>query len=359
MRTVHSSLKAAVFLFAALVVLAATVIVPSRQSGALEVDLNFAPMVFDYSNHTNISPATPNCDVSGDPCVGMATGDIVRFNSVATVEGNAIDAVVTTVSNTSSLVTRYEVSSSWTTGNEYFRVRQSITAGGMTSYRFDFYLGGTYTGPGTGTPVTIKNAQLTALEVDNRQWVEFSDFDGYTVAADTELTFEPNYSVSFPPVGGGRFQSSNSSGSLDSVQFQVMVSYARLQSVTVGFGRQTSANSNNFALAFAALPFTGHSTIDYGEVIAETPSPIDEGTRVPEIGFHTQPPTEPTVWTVRPQCGVFDAADTSFANRLSGYLNAGTYVTHCSGGSAESCVPLRYVDGILEVVAGGAPKFTG
>jgi hypothetical protein len=358
-RTVHSSLKAAAFLFAALVVLAATVIVPSRQSGALEVDLNFAPMVFDYSNHTNISPGTPDCEVSGDPCVGMATGDIVRFNSVATVEGNVIDAVVTTVSNTSSSVTRYEVSSSWTTGNEYFRVRQAITAGGMTSYRFDFYLGGTYTGPGTGTPVTIKNAQLTALEIDNRQWVEFSDFDGFTLTSDSELTFQPNLLGSYPIVGGGRFQSSNLNGDLDSAPFQVVVTYARLQSVTVGFGRQTSADTNNFALAFAALPFTGHSTIDYGEVVAETPDPIDEGTPVPEIGFHTEPPTEPTVWTVPPQCGVFESADTNFTSQLSGYLQAGTYVTHCSGGSADSFVPLAYRDGVLEVNAGGAPKFTG
>ena len=351
--------KTSALVVLALVVLGVMVIVPSRPSGALEVDLNFAPMVFDYSDHTNISPATPDCDVSGDPCVGMSTGDIVRFNSVATVEGNVIDAVVTTVSNDSSSVTRYEVSSSWVTGNDYFRVRQAIVAGGMTSYRFDFYLRGTYTGPGTGTAVTIKNAQLTALEVDNRQWVEFSDFDGFTLTTDTQLTFQPNLPSYYPILGGGRFQSSNTDGGLDSAPYQVRVTYARLQTVTVGFGRQTSADTNNFALAFAALPFVGHSTTDFGEVIAETPDPIDEGTPVPEIGFHTEPPTEPTLWTVPPQCGVFESADTNFTSQLSGYLQAGTYVTHCSGGSADSFVPLAYRDGVLQVNAGGAPKFTG
>ena len=359
MRQGQSSSKVAVLALLALVIASVTAILPTRPADALSVDLQFAPLVFDYSNHTNISRATLDCDVLGTSCVGMATGDIVRFNSVATVGDIVIDAVVTTVANDSSSVTRYEVAGSWGSGNEYFRVRQSITAGGMTSYRFDFYVGGSYTGPGTGTPITLNNVQLTALEVDNRQWVEFSSFDGYTLAVDTQLTFRPNFPGYYPIVGGGRFQSSNIDGSLDSVPFQVMVTYTSLQSVTVGFGRETSADTNNFALAFAALPFTGHTTVDHGEIIAETPDPINEGTPVPEIGFYTQPPTELTDWAVPPRCEVFESGDTNFANQLTGSLQPGTYVTHCSGGSADTFVPLGYVDGVLIVNPGVAPEFAG
>ncbi len=323
---------------------------PVRSADAAVVDLDFAPLEFDYADHTNISPTTPDCDTAGNACVGMQVGDIVRFNSVATVGGTVVDAAVTTTACTSAFVTRYEVSSSWTTSNEYFKVRQDITAGGMCSYRFDFYLGATYTGPGTGQPLTLRDVRMTALEIDNRQWVQFSRLDGYTLTANSELTFDP---------ANNRFQSSNNDGSLDSAPFQVVVTFSELQSVTVGFGRQTSAGTNNFALAFQALPFDGNPTVDHGDVVAETPTPIDEGTPVPDIGFTTDPPVDPSVWAERPTCGVFDPADVDFSSPLSGPQVAGTYVTHCEGGSSTSFTALAYIDGVLEVRASVTPRFTG
>jgi len=137
-------------------------------SDAAEVDLQYAALTFDYTKHANISPLSPDCSGSA-PCVGKTPGDIVRFDTVATVGGTAIDAVVTTESCTTATVTRYEVASSWVTHDEYFRVRQDITAGGMCTYRFEFFVGGTYSGPGTGAPLTVRNLRLTALEIDNRQ----------------------------------------------------------------------------------------------------------------------------------------------------------------------------------------------
>lgn len=329
---------------------AGALLVPARSSVAAEVDLDFAPLYFDYASHTNISPATPDCDSIGSPCVGMTPGDIVRFDGVATVGGTVIDAVVTTLSCASASVTRYEVSSSWVTSNEYFKVREDITAGGMCTYRFDFYLGSTYSGPSTGTPVTLRGVQLTALEIDNRQWVQFSHFDGYTLTTDTKLTFDPV---------DNRFQSTNEDGSLDSAPFQVVVTYTSLQSVTVGFGRQTTAGTNNFALAFQALPFDGHDTIDHGEVVAETPDPIDEGTPVPEIGWTTEPPVDPGVWTVPPSCAAYAASDVTFSTPLRGTVPAGAYVTHCTGGESPSFEVTDHVDGVLVVRPVTAPVFTG
>lgn len=331
------------------VTLVLTVVGPAVPSGAAEVDLDYAPLSFDYADHTNISPTTPDCTGSA-ACVGKSVGDMVRFNGVATVGGVVVDAAVTTTACTSASVTRYEVSSSWTSDNDYFRVRQDITAGGMCTFRFDFYVGGTWSGPGTGTPLTLRNVQLTALEIDNRQWVQFSDFDGYTLTTDTELTYDPT---------NKRFQSTNNDGSLDSAPFQVMVTFGALQSVTVGFGRQTSSDTNNFALAFQPLPFDGHDTVDHGTVIAETPDPIDEGTPAPEIGWTTEPPVDPSVWIVPPSCGVHARGDTSFATPLVGPLAAGVYVTHCSGGDSLSFVPTEYLDGVLIVRESVRPAFTG
>lgn len=331
---------------AVVVVVSAVVVGPSRVEAA-SVDLDFAPLTFDYADHTNVSPTSPDC--SGAPsCVGKSVGDIVRFDGVAIVGSVVVDAVVTTSSCTDASITRYEVSDSWTSDNEYFRIRQSITAGGMCTYRFDFYVGGTFSGPGTGTPLTLRGLQLTALEVDNRQWVQFSSLDGYTLTTDTELTFEP---------ATNRFQSTNLDGDLDTAPFQVVVAYREVQSLTVGFGRRTSADTNNFALAFRALSFGDHDTVDHGEVTVETPDPIDEGTPVPEIGWSTVPPVDPSVWTVPPMCAVYAPGDVGFATPLRGVVPAGVYVTHCDGGSSPSFVPIGFVDGVLEV--GAVPRFTG
>lgn len=298
--------------------------------------------------------------MQGTTCVGMQVGDIVRFNSVAVVGSTVVDAVVTTTVCTDASLTRYEVSQSWASNNEYFKVRQSITAGGMCSYRFDFFVGGTYSGPGTGSPLTLRDVQMTALEIDNRQWVQFSHFDGYTLSADSKLTYEP---------ANKRFQSTNDDGSLDSVPFQVVVTFASLQSVTVGFGRQTSASTNNFALAFEALPFGGRPIVEHGEVVAETPPPIDEGTPVPEIGFSIDPPQPSVVWTTPPSCGVFTSSDANYSTKLTGPVAAGVYVTHCEGGASATFVPIAHIDGALVVNApvdvativddASRPRFTG
>lgn len=350
MRILKNVLVLPVAILLATMLSVGVLLVSVRSTSAAEVDLDFAPLVFDYAHHTNISPATPDCDAAGSPCVGMVPGDIVRFDSVATVGGTVIDAVVTTLSCTTASVTRYEVSSSWVTSNEYFKVRQDITAGGMCTYRFEFFVGSTYTGPDTGTAVTIRNLQLTALEIDNRQWVEFSHFDGYTLTTDTELTFDPV---------NKRFQSTNEDGGLDSAPFQVVVTYSAVHSLTVGFGRQTSAGTNNFALAFQALPFDGHDTVEHGEVIAETPDPIDEGTPVPEIGWITEPPVDPSIWTVPPTCAAYAVSDVGYTTPLRGAQPAGVYVTHCDGGESTSFVPLDHIDGTLVVRAVSAPVFTG
>lgn len=336
------------FLVIALLATVGTLAQPGP-SDAAEVDLGYAALDFDYAKHTNISPLSPDCSGSA-PCVGKSPGDIVRFDTVAVVSGTVIDAVVTTESCTTASVTRYEVASSWVTHDEYFKVRQDITAGGMCTYRFEFFLGGTYTGPGTGAPLTVRNLRLTALEIDNRQWVQFSEFDGYTLTSDTKLTYEP---------GNRRFQSANENGSLDSFPFQVVVTYAAVQSLTVGFGRQTTAETNNFALAFQALPFGDHDTVDHGEVIAETPDPIDEGTPVPEIGWITEPPVDPSAWTVPPSCAVYAVDDVGSTSPLSGPVPAGTYATRCLGGASDSFIPTGFVDGVLEVRAVTSPRFTG
>jgi hypothetical protein len=309
---------------------------------ASTIDVTGAPLNFDYTNHTNISPASPNCTSSSDPCVGKTAGDIVRFNNVVTIAGRSVDAVVTTGPLVDTAVTRYDVSTQSATDETWFWVRTAVNvAGGLSSFTFTFYEAGTYTGPGTGTPVTLAGLQLSALEIDNNQFVQFSDVQGYTLSADTLLTYDPAL---------GRFQSNVADGvSLTDPRHLVVMTYGAIGSVTVSFGRQSIQDTNNFALAFEAISFGDSPVIERGPLQPKPIPDIDTSTPVPPVEFVTIPSTTPEDWDVLPTCGVYSAGDTSYATPLTGTVAAGAYLTRCSGGSSEVFVPTEYLDGTLVV----------
>lgn len=312
-----------------------------------EIDVNFAEIVFDYTDHTNVSPTSPDCLLADTSayCVGKSAGNIVRFNNVVSAGGQTVDAVVTTVDTTSAAVSRYEVSSNseWAANPTWFWARTDIsTAGAATVFNLAFYLAGTYTGPGTGTPVTLRNVAFSAIEIDNNQFVRFSEIQGYTLAATTELTFD---------AATGTFQSSGTNGDAADPAHRVVMTFSAISAFDFAFGRATTNSTNNFSLAGLNLGFGGATVVEHGPVEAETPDPIDEGTPVPDIGFVTTPPTDATDWDTLPDCGVYAPSDTTFATPLSGTLAVGTYVTHCSGGSSETFEPTDYIDGELVVTA--------
>jgi hypothetical protein len=315
---------------------------------AATFDVGGAALNFDYTNHTNISPASPDCTSSSDPCVGKQAGDIVRFNNVVTVGGRSVDAVVTTGPLVDTLVTRYDVSTQSATNESWFWVRTAVNVvGALSSFTFTFYEAGTYTGPGTGTPVTLAGLKLSALEIDNNQFVQFSDVQGYTLSADTRLTFDPAL---------GRFQSNAANGdTLTDPRHLVVMTYGAIGSITVSFGRQTVNGTNNFALAFEAISFGDSPVIERGPLQANDLPDIDTNTPVPAVDFSTIPSTTPPDWDVLPTCGVYAATDTTFATPLTGTVAAGTYVTHCAGGSSPVFVPTEYLDGTLVVNAGPTP----
>lgn len=323
---------------AALLVVGAPVSPASADSS--EIDINFAPILFDYTNHTNINPTTPDCtlDATDDYCVGKDAGDIVRFNDVVSAGGRSVDAVIET-SLTDAEVDRYEVSSrtSWEDNPLWFWTRLAITEdGGYASFTMTFYEAGTYTGPGTGTPVTLRNVQLTVEDVDNAQFAQFSRIEGYTLGSPTELTFDPAL---------GRFTSSDEGDFPD--RHRVVLTYSTLDALTFSFGRVRDTDEANFALIGEAIPFDG-PVVESGPLVADSPAPIAGPTPVPEIGFTTTPATSPEDWQTLPTCGVYLPGGTE---PLTGTLEPGTYLTRCTGGVSEVFEPSEYVDGALMVTA--------
>lgn len=335
-----------IFMLGALTVLGMPV--TSVSASPSEVDINFAQLVFDYENHTNISPAGPSCSVddTSAPCVGKETGDIVRFNNVVTAGGTSVDAVVETLVQADTRVRRYEAytSSKVLANPSWFWVNLGIDEpGGTASFRLSFYRAGTYTGPGTGQAVTLRNIGLSAVDINAQQFVQFSEVQGYALTTDTELTFNPSL---------GRFTSSNTSDEEEFPErYQVDLTFSSLSSITFGFGRDRTSSSSNFAIAGLLLPFDGGTVEQFGPVVAESPDPLVGPVDVPAIGFTTTPATTPADWDVLPECGTYLPGGTG---PLTGTLQPGTYLTRCVDGSSAAFTPTEYIDGEL-LVTGDTP----
>ena len=350
--------RTAVVAAAAVALLAVGAPLSTASAESSEIDINFAPILFDYTNHTNINPVDPDCSLADTDayCVGKDAGDIVRFNDVVSAGGRSVDAVIET-SLSDAVIGRYEVSSSssWQENPLWFWTRLGIFEdGGYASFTMTFYESGTYTGPGTGTPVTLRNVRLTVDDVNDAQFAQFSEVDGYTLGSPTELTYDPSLR---------RFTSTDTDDTEEFPErYRVLLTYDTLGSLTFSFGADLAGGAN-FALVGEALPFSG-PVVERGPLAAESPAPIAGPAPVPEIGFTTSPAPSPEDWQTLPTCGVYLPGGTE---PLAGTLEPGTYLTRCTGGASEVFEPAEYVDGELVVTAPPpgpdptpvTPSFTG
>jgi hypothetical protein len=114
----------------------------------------------------------------------------------------------------------------------------------------------------------------------------------------------------------------------------------------------TSATYNPTSYVNGSLTVTKPSL----SVTASSPSAIDSATALPAVTYTTSPSTTSSDWTAEPTCAVYASTDSTFATALTGAQAAGTYVTHCSGGSSASYTPSSYVDGSLTVTQYVVPK---
>jgi hypothetical protein len=82
-------------------------------------------------------------------------------------------------------------------------------------------------------------------------------------------------------------------------------------------------------------------------VSASSPTAITLGEDVPTVTYTTDPATSPGDWTTPPTCGVYEAGN--LATPLTNIVEAGSYVTHCTGGVLASGIDVDFVDGALTV----------
>lgn len=215
-------------------------------------------LAFDHAVVTNIKGT------------GTAAGDIVLYRNVGSFSGTSVDAVVTTVSIPSGSISNYDNPGSASTATGYQKNFQLNTTGGSVQMQFDFYLSGTYTVVGSGTPVILQNVKISSIDLDTSsasgsyQYSDFTGFQTYTMTTDTNLVVTPLASGA-----GARFQAGKTGSRSAVPQDQVLIKYTTVQTLKVTFGNVVTGSTNYFGLVFGG--WQGGGTPDEKPNVFNTP----------------------------------------------------------------------------------------
>ena len=232
-------------------------------------------LTFDHAKATNIVGT------------GTAAGNVVLYRSIGTFSGVSIDAVVTTVSVSGS-ISNYDNPGSASTAAGYLNNFQLNTVGGSVQMQFDFYVSGSYTVVGSGSPVVLQNVKITSIDLDSSgstayQYSDFTGFQTYSMTADTNLLVQP-----LAGGAGARFIAGKSGARSSVPQDQVLIKYTTVTSLKVTFGNVTAGSTNYFGLMFGAWPGAG-TPVEYPNVFNTPPTSSSTSLYVPATGTTTLP----------------------------------------------------------------------
>ena len=246
----QSALRAGVAASLVSVAILGNLTVVAAGAQALSVDASQAAFNFDFpSNGTLLSGSDAKDD-----------GSVIKFSNITgtPISGISIDAIVTNTFD-SSTVSNYDSNGSASSNTEYFQVNTAVTnPGGTTSFTFDFYEAGSYTGPGTGTPVVLNNVSVTSIDIDGStgNYCQFSDFTGfqsYVLGANSSLEVETHATNAAVPVGTTRFLATSCDSNSNRVEDAVQVQFDSVTSFSAKFGTDRTSSPNYFGIAFKPL----------------------------------------------------------------------------------------------------------
>lgn len=222
----------------------------STPASALSVDASAAAFNFDAQsggNSTLISGAST-----------ADSGAVIKFSNVTgtTIPGVSIDAVVTTTLS-GSTIANYDNKGSASSNADYFQVNTAVTsAKGFASFKFDFYEGGTYSGPNTGIPIVLRNVSVTSIDLDGNGYCQFTDFTGfqsYVLGSPSNLVIKKNADDSSIPLGTTRFFATSCQANSNILPDAVQVQFDSVTSFTAKFGTDITSSPNYFGIAFKPL----------------------------------------------------------------------------------------------------------
>lgn len=230
-------------------------------------DANWQQLVFNGtgSGFTNII---------GD---GKSDGNVVRFNSVITINGQAVDAVVTTTLDRAT-ISNYDSTSNPSTTGAYFQPNMVVSAaGGGATFTVEFYKAGTYTGAGTGTAVTLRNVAVNSYDIDgvsasnsDRQYQQFKGFARYELSNNTKLvpTTQADGSVTFQYVSA----TGVNNGPIAQDEYRVKVYYDSMSSFQIKSGVNTAGSGSLNGTAYFALDFSLGPAWSSATTIVDSPA---------------------------------------------------------------------------------------
>ena len=218
--------------------------------------------------------------------MGTAAGDIVKYAGVAVISGTTVDAVVETVSVTSATVDKYDGGSAISTATvpsatEYLQSNVTTTGAGSVVYKFSFYVGGTYTTVGSGSPVILQNVYINSYDLDasgngSNQYTEFTGVQSYTMSTNTTLVVTSvGNMLQFKNNGGTSVNYNATSGSYTKGRVQVKYDNLSTISIKVGNDGVGTGGLSYYALDFSVgLAWTeGSNTITSSSVTNSYNSP--------------------------------------------------------------------------------------
>lgn len=219
------------------------------------------------ANREQLSFTTVVAETNGS--TGKLSGDVMRFTNVITIGGQAIDAIVTTTLDRATISTYDSTTQPGNTAEaaKFFQPNTTVlSAGGSSTFKFDFVLAG------TTTAVTLQNFVINSYDIDSagggndRQFQEFKGFARYELSKTTQLktVVGGDGSVSFEydtatPI--------NYQGQLYEDAYRVQVYYDSASSIQIrsganGYNGATFSNATAwYSLEFKIRAWAGDTNI--------------------------------------------------------------------------------------------------
>lgn len=220
--------------------------VPAGAQASDTLDLGGQAVLFDATNQT-VEPA----GLVGSP---MDVGSTLTYRNAVTIGSTVVDAVITLV-DVENVVDNQAFRADRANSNPYLEGRLDGSAANyQVRYRIAFYRGGTYTGVGTGDPVTLLGLRAHVYDVDGTQFVEMGGFTTYQLATNSILTVSPGSSGRTRFAEMSNIETSTGDGT-SYTQGRVSVRYDAVSSFEFVFGSAiyvSNSNSSTYSLDLSA-----------------------------------------------------------------------------------------------------------
>jgi len=202
-------------------------------SSTVSTSVNASPIVTSQTLNLNFDSLSflPEANRTRSDS-NLVAGFTWRYENVATIAGQVIDARVTIVAQSGNSGVELDTFDEYDNSQHlsaHTQVNGSSTTEAMGSLRVDFLA------DNTNTPVVLTNIRTSIADIDAWEFTRYDGVSSYRLSSPTDLT------VSTPTTGSVRFESTTSGTSNTDEKRLAEVAYDAASSITVRFGCKQNA----------------------------------------------------------------------------------------------------------------------